>query len=327
MRLTIHFLATRRRLFFNAVLALAAFAPGSVVRADSFGSGANQFTIDFVTIGSPGNPADIISNPNLTGSVSYVYRIGKYEVSRVMIEKASSEGSLGLTLSDMTPYGGNGPDRPATGVTWFEAARFVNWLNVSRGSSSAYKFDAAGAFQLWSPSDAGYDANNLFRNKLAKYFLPSADEWYKAAYYDPSAGVYWDYPTGSNSPPIPTSSGTTPGTAVVNQGLLGPADITQAGGLSPFGTMAQGGNVNEKFESALDFVNDTRDEFRAGGGGNWDAFPSGLQAELIGLGGTPPSGEGPGGGFRVASVIPEPQSEILLAIAILLTSYLGRRCD
>ena len=51
---------------------------------------------------------------------------------------------------------------------------------------------------------------NLFRNRQAKYFLPSANEWYKAAYYDPVVGVYWDYPTGSNSPPVAVPGGTLP---------------------------------------------------------------------------------------------------------------------
>jgi hypothetical protein len=199
------------------------------VQADQFGSGANSFEIEFVSIGNPGNPADTTGNPNPAGSVPYAYRIGKYEISRDVIQKASAEGSLGLTLVDMTLFGGNGLNRPATGVTWLEAARFVNWLNTSTGSTPAYKFDAGGNFQLWAPSDPGYDASNLFRNSLAKYFLPSTDEWYKAAFYDPAEGAYWDYPTASNVAPAAVAGGTAPGTAVTNQGALGPADIMQAG--------------------------------------------------------------------------------------------------
>jgi hypothetical protein len=46
---------------------------------ETFGSGANQFSIDFVTIGNSGNA----SHPSLSvgpiGSVNYVYNIGKYE--------------------------------------------------------------------------------------------------------------------------------------------------------------------------------------------------------------------------------------------------------
>jgi hypothetical protein len=45
---------------------------------------------------------------------------------------------------------------------------------------------------LWTPSDTGYDPTNLYRNNLARYSLPSVDEWYKAAYYDPTSSVYYN---------------------------------------------------------------------------------------------------------------------------------------
>ena len=146
---------------------------------ETFGSGANQFSMEFVTIGNPNNAADTTGSPNSAGSVAYTYNIGKYEVSRDMITKANSAGSLGITMYDMTSYGGNGVNQPATGVTWNEAAIYVNWLNTSTGGTAAYKFDGSGNFQLWSSTDAGYNANNMFRNSLAKYWLPSTDEWYK----------------------------------------------------------------------------------------------------------------------------------------------------
>ncbi len=59
--------------------------------ADTFGSGANSFSIDFVTIGNPGNPPD--ANPNPAGAVDYEYRIGKYEISEQMIDKANAESA------------------------------------------------------------------------------------------------------------------------------------------------------------------------------------------------------------------------------------------
>jgi formylglycine-generating enzyme required for sulfatase activity len=288
---------------------LAGWSVVSEVRADTFGSGANSFSIEFVTIGDPGNPADTTGSPNPVGSVPYAYRIGKFEISEQMIDKANALGGLGLTID------ARGPDKPATSVSWFEAARFVNWLNTSTGNAPAYKFDAMGEFQLWSPSDAGYDANNLFRNSLAKYSLPSADEWYKAAYYDPLGSSYWNYPTGSNSLPVAVANGTMPGTAVVDQVVNGPADIALAGGLSDYGTMAQGGNVSEWEETSLDLLNDMTGESRGIRGAGWGASPSALNSEL--RSGSPALSEGPGGGFRVASTIPEPQAVILLAFALL----------
>jgi hypothetical protein len=91
--------------------------------ADTFGSGVNTFDIEFVTVGNPGNAADdITANPDFAGSVPYSYRMGKFEISEQMIDKANAEG--GLRISKDT----RGADKPATSVSWNEAARFMNWL-------------------------------------------------------------------------------------------------------------------------------------------------------------------------------------------------------
>jgi len=232
----------------------------------TFRSGGNQFTMDFRLIGNGGNTADSTGY----GVVATTYSMGTYEVSRDMVTKANSAGSLGITMADMTSYGGNGVDRPATGVSWIEAATFVNWLNTSSGGQVAYKF-SGGSFELWAPGDSGYDAANPYRNSLATYFLPSENEWYKAAYYS-SGGVYYDYPTGSDTAPTAVAAGTTADTAVyTNPWSQGPADIASAGGVSPYGTMGQGGNVWEWNESAYDGSNDSTEEARAMRGGLWES--------------------------------------------------------
>ena len=103
------------------------------------------------------------------------------------------------------------------------------------------------------------------------YFLPSADEWFKAAYYDPAAGVYYDYPTGSYTAPATVFSGTSPNTAVAGllHGFEGPAAATLAGGLSPYGTMGQGGNVREWEETEFESVNDNPSADRGLRGRGW----------------------------------------------------------
>jgi hypothetical protein len=85
-------------------LSLAALAVSAQAQSllQTFGNGANQFSMDFVTIGNPGNAADTSGDPNPAGRVNYVYNIGKYEVSRDMIEKANAAGGLGITLADMS---------------------------------------------------------------------------------------------------------------------------------------------------------------------------------------------------------------------------------
>ncbi|MCC6491805.1 MAG: SUMF1/EgtB/PvdO family nonheme iron enzyme [Pirellulales bacterium] len=304
------------------------FLAASAARADSFGSGTSSFDVEFVAIGHPGNPPDTTGQPSPAGSVSYAYRIGKYEIPERAIDSANAVGGLGITLD------ARGPDKPATSIDWFEAARFVNWLNTSRGHTPAYKFievpdprrpDVAPptlTFALWAPADPGYNPDNLFRNSQAKYFLPSADEWYKAAYYDPDAGAYWNYPTGSNVPPTPVPSGTAAGTAVVMQPTSsGPAQVFLAGGLSPFGTMAQAGNVSEWEETELDLTNNSLLGQRGGRGVAWSAFASSSSATFR-FGADPATGLG-AIGVRVASVIPEPSTAAMCGTALL--AWLGLR--
>jgi formylglycine-generating enzyme required for sulfatase activity len=292
------------------LLALGYQTASAQLVTESFGSGANAFTMDFVTIGNPGNAADTTGAPNPAGSVAYVYNIGKYEVSRGQIDKANSAGSLGITMNDMSSYGGNGVNKPATGVSWYGAAKYVNWLNTSTGGTAAYKFSGS-TFQLWSAGDAGYNANNLFRNSNAKFWLPSTDEWYKAAYGSPS-GTWYNYPTGSDSAPTAVASGTAANTAVFN-GQSGPADITNAGGLSPYGTMGQGGNVWEKTETAMDGTNNTAGENREVRGGSWSLNLIFLDATVSS--GSTPSDEVYSNGFRVASV-PEPSTGLLVVLGL-----------
>jgi formylglycine-generating enzyme required for sulfatase activity len=276
--------------------------------------------MDFVTIGNPGNAADTTGSPNPAGSVPYTYNLGKYEVSRGQIDKANAAGSLGITLQDMSSYGGNGVNRPATGISWYEAAKFVNWLNTSTGGTAAYKF-VGGTFQLWSSTDAGYNASNLFRNSNAKFWLPTTDEWYKGA-YGKADGSWSNFPNGTDSAPTAVAGGTAANTAVYDGQQSGFADITSAGGLSAYGTMGQGGNVWEWNETAYDGTNDTAGEGRTmRGGALYSGDSSILDASYRPI--SNPSIEYYTYGFRVAS-LPEPSSLSMLALGGVVL-VLGRR--
>ena len=309
-----------------SLLALSYQSASAESLLESFGSGANAFTMEFVTIGNPNNLADIRYTdygrlPSGAGSVAYTYNLSKHEVSRDMINKANTAGGLGITMADMSGYGGNGVNKPAAGVSWYEAATYVNWLNTSTGNTAAYKFDDSGNFQLWSSTDAGYNANNMFRNSLAKYVIASSDEWYKGAYANLD-GTWNNYPTGSDSAPTPVAGGTDANTAVYSP-YWERADITNAGGLSPYGTMAQGGNVYELTETAYDGSNDTAGEMRELRGGP-GAFAS-IDLLASSRGGTDPRTETQLG-FRVASVsVPEPSALSLVAVG-LGGLALVRRC-
>ena len=314
----------------NKVLLLSLLALGyqtasAQLVTESFGTGGNAFTMDFVTIGNPNNAADTLDYVDLqsAGSVAYTYNLGKYEVSRDQINKANAAGSLGITLQDMTSYGGNGENRPATGISWYEAAKYVNWLNTITGGTAAYKFDGSGNFQLWSAGDAGYNANNLFRNSLAKYVIASRDEWYKGA-YGKVDGSWSNFPNGTDSFPTAVASGTDPNTAVYG-GQAGTADINNAGGLSSYGTMGQGGNVWEWNETAYDGTNDTAGESRELRGGSWSLNGYNLDGSAR----VPsfildPTIEYFSFGLRIAAV-PEPSALSLLAIGLGGLAMMRRR--
>lgn len=286
----------------------------------TFGTGENQFSMAFVRIGDEGNLADTTGAPNPAGAVPYRFWMGKYEVSEDMINKAIAGGLTGVSMSPT-----RGPNKPATGMSWVEAARLVNWLNTSTGHQPAYSFDINGNFQLWSSAEAWQSGGeNLYRHKDAYFVLPNDHEWYKAAFYDASAGVYYDYSTGSDTPPTPVAYGTDPGTAVYFTFESGPADITTAGGLSPYGTMGQGGNVWEWLESALDEGNDDPAEYRALRGGNW-WYNEAMMASSFRHANLPQEGqEGDDFGFRVA-LVPEPWHSASVMGAVALGFGLWRR--
>jgi len=295
------------------VLASWATALRAQVITEKFGSGANAFSIDFVRVGNPGNAADTTGSPNPAGAVSYIYNIGKYEISRDLFTKAANAGALGITAN--TAYSLN---HPVIGASWNEAARFVNWLNTSKGYQAAYNFTTSGAndnITLWGAGQ--YNGNNQFRHKNAVYFLPSIDEWYKAAYYDPTlnsgTGGYWDYATQSNSAPTAVTGGTTAGTAVYGGSVFAPAVVTSAGGLSYYGTMAQNGNAWDRLETAQDGINNDPAESRGIRGGK-PGFGSGLAANDY-LYGNIPTQESSDVTFRVA-MVPEPTAGALLVFGL-----------
>ena len=272
-------------------------------QADTFGTSGNEFTIDFVNIGNAGNAADTTGY----GAVPYEYRVGTYEITQDAITKATASGMSNVTAR---PWTGN---QPAANITWYEAAAFVNFLNTNSGKTAAYDLtfsSGSWSMALWSSEQAWTaGGTNLYRNKDAFYFLPSENEWYKAAYYNPAGTNYFLYPTGSDTAPTAVASGTNAGTAVYNNAASVPAIVASAGGLSPYGTMGQGGYVWEWNESALDGTNSSSSENRAQRGGRWSGPEFGLSSS--GQNGNDPTWESDTIGFRVASV-PEPSTYVLV---------------
>lgn len=289
--------------------------------ADTFGSGSNSFSIAFVSVGNAGNQGDPNARGQI-GGVPYNYRISTYEISQGQIDMASAGGLQGVTA------GAWSADQPAAFLKWYEAAAFANWLNTSTGNVPAYNLTYNGGsdnsswvMSLWSPEDAWQNGGqNLYRNKNAHYFLPSDDEWFKAAFQmnDGVTANYWNYPTASNSAPTPVASGTAAGTAVYAQSLTAPpADVNQAGGPSAYGTVGQGGNVWEWMETSSTGSNTVPYADRTLMGGSSQDQSQVLQATNMTPFNANPAFEDTYIGFRVASaevgigIVPEPSTYCL----------------
>jgi sulfatase modifying factor 1 len=193
------------------------------------GALAETINMDMVTVGNPGNAADYTGY----GAVGYEYRIGKYEVTiqqytdflnaaaksdpyslynasmgtNLNIAGISRSGSIGaytysvIGPAGVTPAGASSPgNRPITYVSWWDAARFANWMHNGQltGAAGAASTET-GAYTLNGATSGPAVAKNL----AAQFYIPSEDEWYKAAYYKGGSAIagYWDYATQSDTEP------------------------------------------------------------------------------------------------------------------------------
>ena len=159
--------------------------------------------MDFVTIGNAGNAADTGGTVG-RGAVSYNYRIGKYEITNAQWNAftAAAGAPTGNSVGGQNPYNENsdytGIQQPTNCVSWFEALQFCNYLTSGNKSKGVYQFSGDNA----NPGDF------LGINRVAAkatygiiYFLPTADEWYKAAFYKPDNSGYSIYANGQNTLP------------------------------------------------------------------------------------------------------------------------------
>ncbi len=347
----------KRFAFCFSVLALATLLV-TTTRADVFNMADGATSLEMVPVGNLGNTPDtaVMTQDGTTGygAVDYAYNIGKYEVTNSQyceflnavarsdpnslydahmgggwnntggISRSGSDGSY--TYSVRTNRG----NHPVNYVRWFDTLRFANWLH--NGQPTGAQYDT-------TTEDGAYDmslGSSVVRKPGAQVFLPSEDEWYKAAYYKgggTNAG-YWGFPTQSGVLNAPTSE-VPPGTDMTN-GSANYKDgfyvddtyyTTEVGAYdarpsdSAYGTYDQGGNLSEWNETFIRYV--TSFTYRGVRGGSWNGAFRNLHASWRSSANQ--MGEGPSLGFRVASV-PEPGSiTLLVSGAFGLLAYGGRR--
>ncbi len=242
----------------------------------SFGSLANAEAIQWVTVGDPGNTAD--TAPAGLGAVATSFRIMKYEFTNQQytdfLNSVAKTDTYSLYKADMsgnysggiTRSGSSGSytyavkpdmgDKPVAYVSWFDAARVSNWYQNGATSSSSTE---TGAYTLVGGQISG-TAPTV--NADAKFYMPTADQWYKAAYYKgggTNAG-YWNYATQSDTGPTRvTANGTGVGSAGStgnfanfnygaswnNGGSYFVTTVGTNGGESAYGAFDMNGNVYE----------------------------------------------------------------------------------
>ena len=333
--------------FSHKLLFLTLAASGLLVQTASA-----LITIDSVTVGNAGNANDTTGY----GGVGYDYGIGKYEVTlnqyTAFLNAVGATDTYGLYNTSMgtdlnsagiARSGASGGytyavmgsgNRPVTYVSWYDSARFANWL----GNGQPTGAQAAGTTETGAYTLTG-NTGFITRNAGWTYSLPSENEWYKAAYHQPvslggDTDNYWLYPTRSNvAPNSRNGSDSDPNSANFFQdyrianGFNGGYAVSQSTSYSSsqqyltavgafsladsfYGTFDQGGNVWE-WNDAL--IGGTA---RGLLGGSWknqqNFYPVSISSG--------PAFEFDVFGFRIA-IVPEPSVAGLMMLGMALVAW------
>ena len=266
--------------------------------------------LDFVYIANAGNVADTQIMDDDTsgyGAVSNNYYIGKYEVTNSQWNAFVSE--VGAPIG--TGYWANAYDeeaslytsdlQPANKVSWFETLQFCNYLTTGDKSQGVYIFNGNNT----NPGEFMGINDSLKTGLTPAYWLPTEDEWYKAAYFKPDGSGYSLYANGTDTMPIAGVDSN------YNQSLpySGPWNI-YSGSEEQNGTFNMMGNVWEWNETNCIAA------LRGMRGGTFDVFTgpaSDARAQYLN-----PRTEYDNTGFRIATNVPEPATLLLLTLGAVM---------
>lgn len=207
--------------------------------ASAASAGGGGGVVDLVTVGDPGNAPDTRVQEIgavACGAVDHEFRIARFKVTigeyaaflnavarsdphglynpqmanNRNIAGIARTGTAGKYVYTVMDNGGDSSNRPITYVSWFDCARFANWMSNGRPSGGAEASTTEdGAYTLLGRSAGAAVARNAINPNTGSapaFFIPSEHEWYKAAYYSPAkggAGVpgYYAYATQSDERP------------------------------------------------------------------------------------------------------------------------------
>lgn len=316
---------------------------------------AEPITVATVAVLNPGNAADPATR---TGAVDHEFRIAQFNITlgqytaflnavaqadphRLYSTKMATDlqvagiartGSPGRFSYSVIPPSGpiqipaaTAAQRPITYVSWFDAARFANWMsNGQPKGPQGRKTTEDGAYNLLQPKAkrglaVAKNAINPNTGAAPSYYLPTENEWYKAAYYNPTlnnnVGGYTLYATNSNSAPSNLPGGSNNAANLVFQGKFAVTQqlslnsqqnySTDVGSFTrsqgPYGTYDMNGGVWEIMDPA---TQGSPSVIIRGGG--WTSYYTYLQSGYR-IGGSPAS-SGSNGGLRLVSEAKLPPS-------------------
>ncbi len=308
--------------------------------AASVASAAPVVTLDLGLIGNPGNSTKA---GNGFGTVGTYYQMAKTETTNSQyvaflnnsaagktnllgVFSGSSAGNAAYRIQQSGTFGNytyslksaDSGDKPVNFVSWWSAARFANWL--SNGADLAASTET-GSYTL----NSGTSGPLVARNSGAIYYLPSADEWTKAAYYNATANNYYRFASVSSTNaalngtlPAAGNLSTDP-TAFAATWNAVSAGVTPVGYFStvtsPYGMYDMVGNVNEMTDTA-NSANTSQYALFSGSYASTqmqiEMFDS-LTAPSFVNGTT----ENAPRGFRIAAV-PEPSTLVLASIGLMV---------
>jgi hypothetical protein len=246
---------------------------------------ASAVTFDWVTVGNPGNACEVQSQ-GCFGAVAETYLIAKYEVTNAQY----AEFLNAKAASDPLALYNTRALQHADGLELLRrdhAQRQFGELHLQREARPRGHAGELRVVLRRAPlrelaaqraGDRRHGERGLHaarrgartRNTGATIFLPSEDEWYKAAYHNGvglAATDYFDYPAGSDTQTTCSTPTATPNRANCFFAVANFTEVgSYTGSASPYGTFDQGGNVDEWNEAAIS--NGLNRGFRGGNSNN-----------------------------------------------------------
>ncbi|MEM9082924.1 MAG: SUMF1/EgtB/PvdO family nonheme iron enzyme [Planctomycetota bacterium] len=309
---------------------------------------------DLVTIGDPGNRAPLPEEtPDLTlifpdspqtrGSVNYEYRIGRTEITvaqhlefvqayypfyddpdgGVIANSEFTGRHISASFAGLGIRQGVDPNI-ATNIGWEYAARYVNWLHNGK-VNEAWAFETG----VYDTSTFTRNPDGTFNHQVtpaegARFWIPTHDEWIKAAHYDPNRygegqGGYWTFPNATNEDLLPGH----PDDGGQRNAFDEPDDVLPVGSYpdqqSPWGLLDLAGGETEWMstltKNSRNFVVEGSNDEEFGFLFSFDK----LDFSFIG-------GTNSKHGFRIASIVPAPSAALVAGVWLALSCHRRERC-